>query len=214
MNYSGLHSGEKRVKNKILKSVCLFIMFVLAISSLFAQDTECHGLFRWEVKTLTDPGGSELLKTGLTGSTVSQLLAVQPPKHFFIFSAKDAALPRYESEKQVVRIRAFVVSVKTERDRDLHIILKSPDSDETMIGEIPDPDCAIFDSLPELKMQYKAARVQLKLVREQLEAIRQPVLVEITGVPFWDARHWWLRGCAKNGREIHPVLSVKILHQQ
>lgn len=193
----------------------LMMLVLLAVFSVTGygqgHGKECNGIFRWDVKTLTDPGGAALLAATVSGATVSQLVSVHPPRHFFILSKRDASLPRYDDEKKLVSIRAFVVAVKTERDRDFHITLKSPYSDTTMIGEIPDPGCGIFDSLPGLRMKYTEARAQLQPVIEQLDATRKPVLVEITGVPFWDARHWWLRGCAKNGREIHPVLAVKIL---
>ena len=171
---------------------------------------DCKGFFRWEVKTLTDREGVGLLTAKIYDSTLTQLTSVHPPKKLFILSKKDGRSSRFYDEKQVVRIVAIIGSVKTERDQDLHIILKAPDSEDTMIGEIPDPGCRIFDSLPDVRIVYAEARRQLQVVTDQIRATNKPVLVEITGVPFWDARHWWLRGCARNGREIHPVLSVKI----
>jgi len=163
------------------------------------------------VKTLTDSGGVVLLSARIYDSTLAHLVSVHPPKHFFILSKKDSRLPRYETEKYLVKVVAIIQEVKVQKDQDLHIILKSPDSDDTMIGEIPDPGCRVFDSLPGLRAVFQKARQELELAGIPGKTSGKQVLVEITGVPFWDARHWWLRGCARNGREIHPILSVKIL---
>jgi hypothetical protein len=197
----------------MVKLVSIFLSGIFLSLAGFSQGAgmNCKGIFRWEVKTLTDPGGVELLSAKPSESMVSQLVSVHPPKHFFVLSKNDDRLPRYPEEKQVVKVVGFIVKVKTEHDMDQHIVIKSPDADVTMIGEIPDPGCRIFDSLPALRKAYSEARHQLKQVTDKMEATDMPVLVEITGVPFWDARHWWLRGCAHNGSEIHPVLSVKIL---
>lgn len=192
--------------------ICMILGVLLSIS-LFSQadGKDCKGFFRWDVKTLTDRGGAELLQQKPADTAMLQLLSVHPPRHFFVLSKKDGRLPRFEDEKLVVKVVALIVSVKTERDQDLHITLQSPDSKDFMISEIPDPACRLFDTIPALREAYTKARMQLAPVTDLLNSTKKPVLVEITGVPFWDARHWWLRGCARNGRELHPVLSVKIL---
>ncbi len=193
-------------------SIFTVLLLLTAISASSQEhDNECKGLFRWDVKTLTDQGGIGLLSARIYDSTLSQLVWVHPPKHFFVLSKKDGRLPRYQEEKSIIRLVAKLVSVKIQKDQDLHIILKSTDSNEMMIGEIPDPGCPIFDSLPELRIAYMEARRQLNMATDQLNETKKPVLVEITGVPFWDAKHWWLHGCARNGREIHPIFSVKLL---
>ncbi len=190
--------------------VVLGLMLSISVSSQ-ESGTDCKGFFRWDVKTLTDRGGVDLLSAKISDSTLSQMVSVHQPEHLFILSKKDGRLPRFEVEKQVVKAVVLIMNVRIQRDMDMHLILKSPDSDQTMIGEIPDPDCRIFDSLPELKTAFSRARQQIVQVADQIKLTGKPVLVEITGIPFWDARHWWLRGCARNGRELHPVLSVKIL---
>lgn len=225
-NQAELHQGKQKKKSPfwdaliifaakvhVVKQWIVWILLLVVSIPVNAQVTgkDCNGMFRWDVKTLTDPGGAAMISADITGSTLSELVSVHPPKHFFIFSKKDGHLPRYDDEKILVRIKAYIVSIKTERDQDVHITLQSPGSSQTMIAEIPDPGCRIFDTLPGIRKSFTEARHQLQPVVTQLEKTKKPVLVEITGVPFWDARHWWLRGCAKNGREIHPVLSVKIL---
>ena len=40
--------------------------------------------------------------------------------------------------------------------------------------------------------------------------LHKPILVELTGVGFFDTVHGQ-KGMASNGREIHPVLSMKLI---
>ena len=129
-----------------------------------AQEKECRGNFRWDVKTLTDDKGIDLLSLIPSDSTISQIVSVQAPVRMFVLSEKDGRLPRFDSEKHLVKIIALVEKMNIQADEDYHIVLRSPDSKASMIGEIPDPGCAIFDSLPRLKMTYRESRAQLKRV--------------------------------------------------
>ena len=195
------------------KSAVLLISGLLVSVICFPQRSvkDCKGFFRWDVKTLTDDAGPGLLSSVIHDSALTELVSGHPPEHLCILSKRDGRLPRYDDETQLVRIIATIVSVKTEKDQDLHIVLKSVNCEDMMIGEIPDPDCRIFDSLPSLRTIYREARIQLHQATDQVSTQDKPVMVEITGVLFWDARHWWQHGCARNGREIHPVISVKLL---
>lgn len=200
---------------EMVKFCCLLFLGLLLSQALFSQerDMECKGFFRWDVKTLTDKPGIDLLSAIVHNSSFDLLVSERPPSHLSVLSAKDGRLPRFDDEQQVVKVVAFIQKVKIQKDRDLHILLKSTDTNKSMIGEIPDPECGIFDAIPELRRTYAEARRQLQQVTDQINTNHKPVLVEITGVPFWDARHWWLRGCARNGREIHPILFIKILSE-
>jgi len=196
----------------MLKFFVILLFGLIGSVSVFSQGTkDCKGFFRWDVKTLTDAAGKGLPDSLVHDTSISALVSVHPPKHFCILSGRDGSLPRFDDEKKLVRIIAGIVSVTTEHDQDLHIVIRSVDGNDMMVGEIPDPDCRIFDSLPVLRNIYRQARLQLKEATGLAEASGNPVTVEVTGVLFWDARHWWRRGSAKNGREIHPVLSVRLL---
>lgn len=181
--------------------------------SLYSQGKvkECKGFFRWDVKTLTDSTGANLLSEIPFDSTISQLLSITPPKKFRILSGKDGKLPRYSNEKHLVRVRALIEDIQVKSDQDYHVIMRDPTSGDYMIGEIPDPDCSNLLNFPQLIEKYREARRQMEPVQKLLKEKDQPVMVEITGVPFWDARHWWLCRSAKTGREIHPILEVKLL---
>ena len=175
------------------------------------KDKECNGFFRWDVKTLTDSNGMDLLPKPPTDSTISQLVSVQPPVRMSVLSKKDRRLPRFDSEKHLVRVIAIIEEINIQADEDYHVVLRSPYSKTSMIGEIPDPGCAYFSAFPILKDKFTTVRKQGDSVWQQLKKTKTPVLVEITGVPFWDAPHFWLKGSSKTGREIHPILNIRIL---
>jgi hypothetical protein len=172
---------------------------------------ECNGFFRWDVKTLTDNNGTDLLPYPPLDSTISQLVSVQPPERMFVLSKKDGRLPRFSSEKYLVRVIAFIDKIKIQGDQDFHIVLRSPDSKASLIAEIPDPDCPSLSAFPGLKEKFRTVRNQADSVRQLLKKTKTPVLVEVTGVPFWDAPHFWVRGSSRTGREIHPILNIRIL---
>jgi hypothetical protein len=177
------------------------------------ETKECDGFFRWDVKTLTDNNGIDLLSRSPLDSTISQLVSVRPPVRTFVLSKKDGQLPRFSTEKYIVRVIAYIEKIKIQGDRDYHVVLRSPDSKSSMIAEIPDPDCSYLSGFPVLKDKFRSVRNQGDSVLAQLKKSKKPVLVEITGVPFWDAPHFWVRGSSKTGREIHPVLNIRILQK-
>ena len=166
------------------------------------------------MKTLTDQNGSALLSSTPVKSSVDKMVVVRPPKvlhadNMFV----DGRAARYTSENNVVEFTAFVTDVKNEiDDSDLHFVLKSPNSEKTMVGEIPDPNCPSFDHFPQQKSAISASRKQGMLVMDQMKRTNKPVKVKITGVPFWDGIHLNTpRGASKYCREIHPILKIEIL---
>lgn len=81
---------------------------------------------------------------------------------------------------------------------DLHLIIADLDEPNTrMIAEIPAPECAKGTSHED---DYRRARVALA-------NISQGAVIEIVGVGFFDFLHD-AKGGARNGIELHPVLSV------
>lgn len=171
----------------------------------------CPGRFRWDVKTLTDSAAKSLLFSEVFPASIDELVKAKPEIRMCILSKKHNHLPRFRDERRLVRIIVQVTDYNIQRDQDYHILIRSADGKYRMVAEIPNPDCEIFVPFPYLRNAFKKARDEFDSVRTVLDGTGEPVLVEITGVPFWDAPHWWLRGTASNGREIHPVLSVKIL---
>jgi hypothetical protein len=176
----------------------------------FNAGKSCPGVFRWNVKTLTDAIGEQVLFSKVDDTSVKELVTAKRPKGLCLLSFKGGKTPRREDESQMVKVRAFVTGYNIQRDQDYHILISTNDGAK-MVCEIPDPDCSLFATNPTLASVFRRAREDFSHVISRLSESSRPVEVEMVGVPFWDARHWWLRGTAKNGRELHPVISVKIL---
>ncbi|MEI7726183.1 MAG: hypothetical protein WCK09_13830 [Bacteroidota bacterium] len=188
-------------------------LFILSSLSTFSQnDTTKCGTWRWSIKTLTDTAGIPLLTKQPIPASIDSMVLILPPKILKASSRKDGKLPRYTREKQVVEITAYVTEILTEADHDLHFVLKSPTSDKTMVGEIPDPTCPDYDNNPTLRAHFTQTRIDgMKVKDKWKETKKNPVKVKITGVPFWDGVHSGnVTGSSKYFREIHPILSIEI----
>lgn len=220
-----------RVKNKMFKSRSVYafpgmVILILFSTSIFItglfvfpqyqhHDPNKCGIWRWNIKTLTDREGTILLSEKPVPSSVDQLVKEMPPKVLYDNSHTDGMLPRYPSENLVVEVTAYVTHVRFERDdRDLHLILKSPGSENTMVGEIPDPTCPTFDTFPSLRTYFEQTRTEGYDVWDRLKATHLPVKVKVTGVPFWDGAHSQRPiGASEYYREIHPILKIEVLSQ-
>lgn len=192
--------------------IAIVICFFLFYQGLAQKSAEKCGTWRWEVKTLTDKGGIDLLNKQPVNTTIDLLVTFKPPKVLHASSPADGEIPRYAREKQVVVITAYVTEIKKEDDRDLHFVLKSLTSDKTMVGEIPDPTCPDFDHFQALREHFKQTREEGMKVWELLKQTKKPVKVKITGVPFWDGAHSKRpTGASQYFREIHPIFRIEIL---
>lgn len=168
------------------------------------------GKWRWDIKTLTDKHGSALLFKGPLPSSIDELVKEPSPKILHHDSRIDSKLPRFPDENQVVEIIAYVIKVKYEKDdHDLHFVLKSTTSGNTMIGEIPDPNCPTFDEFPVWREILKKTRKNGNKIWDELKEHSGAVKVKITGVPFWDSEHNNRpTGSSRYFREIHPILTI------
>lgn len=163
------------------------------------------------MKTLTDSAGVVIMTKQPIPATIDAMVKIKPPKVLKASSRKDGKIPRYTREKQVVEIIAFVTEIITEGDHDLHFVLKSPTSDKTMVGEIPDPTCPDYNNNPTLRAHFTQTRADGMKVKDKLKQTKNPVKVKITGVPFWDGVHSGnVTGASKYFREIHPILTIEI----
>lgn len=198
--------------NNPVKRVVLTLALTVLWFSLTSQTYEKCGTWRWSVKTLTDKSGIDWLDQEPEETTIDELVKPKPPKKLATGSQADGKLPRYPEESQLVRFRAYVTEIKSEGDHDLHFVLQSAESDEMMVGEIPHPGCPEFDRAPKIRELITKSRKQGDEIKKELKKSENAVLVEITGVPFWDALHG-ATGAAKNGREIHPITSIELVDQ-
>ena len=198
---------------KTQAKICTLIVFlVLSFNFCSLQLPPKCGKWRWDVKTLTDQQGNGLLSKIPIKSSIDELVVPKPPKVLYSDNHSDGQEPRMTTENQVVEIIAYVTKVKHEDDSDLHFILKSPNSENTMIGEIPDPACSTFDNFPLQKKHFENTRQDGNTVWDMWKSTKRPVKVKITGIPFWDGIHQGNnpKGASQYCREIHPILSIEI----
>ena len=189
-----------------MRKVILFSFIVFSLS--FKITDEC-GKYRWYVKTLTDSQGAILITQPAHISSIHELVnEFRTSPHF----ERDPS-HRYDDEKKVVRVEAILLEIKAEGDNDFHIVLKSPNSDETLVGEIPDGDCSTFDRHINLRNHFNALRKQI--INEigfypshKIKFVNRKVMIE--GIPFWDEmnRGHQPTGSASNQREIHPIRKI------
>lgn len=158
---------------------------------------------RWNVKTLAD---SLVVESPAIPTTIEEQASIPTP-------SVGESVKRLPSERTLYSLTARLVEVKKEFDGDYHLVLEDSRTHLRMIAEIPDtpnkaPACYRAD--------YAQARQTIDALvgRPGLFAIRPKVAptIEIAGIGFFDEPHMFTPGgMAQNGREIHPVLSVKAL---
>jgi hypothetical protein len=151
---------------------------------------------RWPVKTLTDADRARVVREPVD-TTVAHLSSLprvpEPLPH-------DRRIPPHEVT--VYRVRAKLVAVHKMLDGDFHMEIADPDtSSARMIVEIPAPGEGGSSGLAET---FRRAR------REMLRRGAKGRLIRVSGVGFFDYTHWQ-PGAARNGFELHPVLTLEFL---
>ena len=149
------------------------------------------GFDRWAVKILDDKDAARIDFKPID-TRIAALVA--QPFHEIPYPEDSRISPE---EFRVYRIKAKLIAVKSESDGDLHLILADPEHEAvTMVAEIPVPRC----------VPAKYAE-QFGQARDCIARLSPGAIVTVIGVGFWDYIHN-ARGAAKNGFELHPVLSI------
>jgi len=166
-------------------------------------------VFRWDVKTLTDPSAGQVNST-VVETTVHDLVHLPFSKTIPTHLPRASGAPFFPVEVTTYRIQAKLEGWKIAHDDgDIHLVVHDPTTDESMIVEFPDPKCT-----------GKATDVQRKEMTDARHAVEQSCPGEhlttgfhnlagnatITGVGFFDKKHNQT-GVALNGIELHPALS-------
>ena len=153
------------------------------------------GFDRRSVKTLTDRDKGRV-KFNPVDTTIAMLAAIRIHQTPY---PKDSRIE--PEELNVYRLRARLLEVRNEKDKDLHLILADLDNPEVrMIAEIPAPEC----------VKGSAHEDEFRQAREAVSAISRNTVVEVIGVGFFDFLHD-AKGGAKNGMELHPVLRISVM---
>ncbi len=166
------------------------------------------GRERWCQKTLADSLVDEITFTPV-GSTIKKLNKV--PEHCEDNGDLDLAR-RVGPERTVYEIVGVIDAVKSENDRDLHIVLLDPDDNEWhMVAELVDPKCPgarASDHKPLMETARQA--FDDALGDGNLDSL-QGTKVRIRGVGFYDRWHGQT-GMAESCLELHPVIHFEVLN--
>lgn len=177
-----------------------FTVFLLSVgvpAHAQAVPGQC-GNERWPVKTLTDKDAKRVDFHPLN-TTVAKLAAI--PIHEIPYPDDHRISPE---EFHVYRVRARLLRVRREQDKDLHLLIADIEHpDVRMIAEIPSPACPLAKGHAE---EYRRARAIVLAAPRGAE-------IELVGVGFFDFLHDQIGG-AKNGIELHPVLRVRVIERK
>lgn len=169
------------------------------------------GTERWSVKTLSD-SDAEQVDLNLSHriiTTVHLLVSLAAPKS----RPENGRL--VPTETTVYGVQGRLIGFKLEKDRDFHLVLEDQQSNETMIAEIPNPDCSGVCASHAMNVitQARQAFVQAcGMPTTRYKRLTRPVIVRVIGVGFFDYFHDQ-QGVAKNAIELHPVLGIAFSHQ-
>jgi hypothetical protein len=175
--------------------LAFLLLFASSLAALGQASPRQCGYDRWPVKILSDKDREKVNFT-LVETTVASLTSI--PIHEVPYPRDKRISPE---EFKVYKLKAKLIEVRSEKDSDLHLIIADLDKPNTrMIAEIPAPQCAEGTGREE---DYRRAR-------DELTRIPIGSIVEISGVGFFDFLHD-ATGGAKNGIELHPVLTIKLI---
>jgi hypothetical protein len=179
----------------------VLILALLVPVGLIGYVMAC-GVERWAVKTGTDADSwqVDLDFNNAWGVQVGDLASLSRPGYIPANNRADWV------EVTVFQMYATLVKFKRESDSDYHLVLMD-DYGNTMVGEIPAPNC-VGNSSP-FKDYITYARYEFDSVFNATTSFQNayvPVLV--TGVGFWDYNHGQT-GHAPNFVELHPILDIQ-----
>jgi hypothetical protein len=191
-----------RAVNRTSKAhLVLALLLVLAgVSALPARATSC-GVWRWDVKTLSDSARRDV-------NFSPQAIRINALRKEDAPASLSAETPRQNGvEKQIYRVRAQVITANIEDDSDIHLVIAPRGNrNKTMIVEFPHPRCV--DSAFK-RAEIRQARAAMLDACGPISSSSFTDLtgnVALEGVGFWDEIHGQT-GVAPNGIELHPVLS-------
>jgi hypothetical protein len=177
-------------------------LYVPMVAGLQAQ-AAC-GVWRWPVKTLSDPA-RRAVDFDPIPTSVKRMR--QRPRPSITLSTDTPRTSR--TEFHTWELRARPIQAKLEDDSDVHLVISAPHhAGKTMIVEFPKPSCVASafkrDTIRHARRQFLhncgtvSSSSWLDLAGR----------VTIIGVGFWDEDHGQT-GVAPNAIELHPVLSIE-----
>lgn len=189
-----------------MRRACSLFLFCFSLSA-FSQSSKfvapsgvkCNGQQYWKLKTLDDNEGRQIDNINTPReTTIAALRKIKRP-------IATRPQTRWLLEKKTVLLRCSIDTSGFEDDGDIHIIIRDLKTRQSMVAEIPNPDCENVKNAPFFKKFEKAFKNYLKISGTNTKFSG---IFEITGVPFFDKKHTG-RGAAPTMIEIHPVLRIR-----
>lgn len=181
----------------------ILLCLIARTVSAFAQ---C-GVERTDVKDLKDPHGLDVLTSRVKTATVAQLTSLAGHTKKELLKDGDKRIAPVETA--VYEVSAVVVGFKRETDQDFHACAGGNLDDHRVaqILRIGDDDIVSTErqTYGELQQQFDS---DFGHVTAAFKKLPKPVPVTVRGVGFFDFVHGQT-GAAKNGFELHPVLSME-----
>jgi len=156
------------------------------------------------VKTASDPLAADIHRR--VTATVSELCELPRP------SRVGTATPRLGPfEQTIYTVRARFLLYRAEEDGDIHLLLQDPDDEsQTIVAEIPDPVAVPAGSPFAAEIAKLRSAFERRWPPSSSRRNGDQVLVEVTGLGFFDSRHYVL-GMAPNAFELHPLIGMKVI---
>ena len=169
---------------------CITWLLLICPVGELASQVKC-GADRWSVKTLADPDADRVAKIA-SNTSISKLAEISIPEIPYPLNGR-----MEPHELRTYRLTATVSQILYETDKDWHIVLRDSITGQTMIAEIPSPECAANSAHAAL---YSAAR-------DSLRRVPRGGMITIEGIGFFDFIHNQ-RGHSRNCFELHPVTLI------
>ena len=180
--------------------------------------TSAHALIclpsaRWAVKTLKDPEARNI-NFEPKKTTVRRLVRIKTGIYPYPIESKRHG-HEFSTYVVVCRIKSYSIA---EEDDDLNLVISDPvHPKDTLIAEVPNPDCPNVKDSPyakEFRRVWdefrKSGTRDGKINQDGKRHGARKGLFRLTGVAFVDIPHFQ-EGRAKNDIELHPVLMIEML---
>jgi hypothetical protein len=181
------------------RSLLLGISIATSLLTFTSEVWGQCGVERWSVKTGTDSAAASIDLNSVSPTTIGSLVALNAPQPIPPTSRVSP------TETTVWTLNATLVEVKVENDSDYHLVL-SDAAGNTMIGEIPSPNCVDASSPFAAAIAQVRSEFDAKFnVGSSFQSINMPI--QVAGVGMFDFLHGQT-GVAPNGIELHPILKI------
>ena len=188
-----------------MRNLILWLSPILLFA--FKPTDDCPSSYRWDNKIMIDAKGLSLFHKTPGSSTMNTVVHYTKPPN------NQLGANRGSIESKKVTVTALLIGLGKERDQDYHLILCSTNHKDSMIAEIPDPDCPKLNDFIGLRERFSKARQFIKdNVDDTPGGIHylpddKVIKVKVTGMLFFDKKAHG-NGHARNDIEIHPVLKI------